>query len=776
MFKKIVVPLTFFVIVAEVFFLFQNPFNVRFKGSLSQLIYIGILILYFLQGSSIFFIHRISVWNFRARGKFARKNITRKKIRRTLYYVYKYPEFVFVITLAFFIFSYIFASNANMDYVQRFMAMGGKLNLAIDSHIERSASALKFVPLLFVSLLIMFYYRLKYPALASRVFNRWKKNFIMRGVSRGYPPHRSNIILSDIFSVWGIFWILLSVVLFAFAFPSFVNSDGYPLLAWVSIIPLFLTLEISYFRSSVFYGTSFGVFQAMLTNYWLGTFSLVSLQFVASFFVLYYVIFISITLWFHRFVSKRTGWGFIVFPVAWVVFDFLRTGGFLGYPWGIIGVTQYRFIALIQISSLTGVWGVSFIVVLFNSVVATVVLDYIRGRADYGVSSKQFKFNNWLSVSSMRGVIVFVLLIIVYLGYGAVELGRIGKFYEEVRSKKVKNITRVRLALVQQNTDPRKNDYEDTFRILKKLTNSAMRYKPDIVVWSETAFVPNIRRWSREDPKKYPLAKLVKEFLAYQKTLGTWLLTGNDDYLLIKDKNGKITRYDYNASVLFSPEGRRVKTYHKIKLVPFTEYFPYKKELPGLYHLLLNFDVNLWEPGSERVVFHHPKFTFSTPICFEDAFPAEVRLFVLNGADVIINLSNDYWSLTPVEAKQHFINAIFRAVENRRPLLRATASGITAYVDILGRVVKTIPVYKEGYMIVDLPVVRYDRIAKKDRYFTPYTKIGDWFPIFLFTFLGIVIVVSVLVGLISPEGGSGKTSGRKRVFDGENGRNSTVEE
>jgi len=741
-FKKFLAPIVFFVILVEVFFLFQNPFNVKFKGSISQLIYVVILSLYFIQGITLFLIHWRSKWHFPLG----------KRIKKTLYYLYKYPELVFVITLAFFIFSYIFASNANMDYVQRFIAMGGKLNLAIDSHIERSASALKFVPLLLLSLIIIFYYRLRYPVLAERVFNRWISENIERHRKAGLTKARltkGKRRFSNIFTVWGIFWILFSVVLFAFAFPSFVNPDGYSLLAWISLIPLFLVLDLSFFRASVFYGTTFGVLQAMLTNYWLGTFSLVSLQFVASFFVLYYVIFTSVTLWIYKFVSKHTEWGFLVFPIAWVLFDFLRTGGFLGYPWGIIGVTQYRYLALIQIASITGIWGITFIVVLFNSVVSGIMLDLLKRDTVVGETQAFIEgpfeiWRGWWGISSLRGVVVFVVLVLVCLGYGAIALVRIKGFYSNIKLGREKNITWVKLALVQQNTDPRKNDYGDTFRILKQLTNSAMRYKPDIVVWSETAFVPNIRRWSREDPNKYPLAKLVREFLAYQKTLGTWLLTGNDDYLLIRGKDGKIKRYDYNASVLFSPNGRRVKTYHKIKLVPFTEYFPYKKQLPWMYHLLLNFDVNLWEPGTERVVFRHPKFTFSTPICFEDAFPSEVRPFVLNGADVIINLSNDYWSLTPVEAKQHFINAIFRTVENRRPLLRATASGITAYVDISGRVVKTIPIYKEGYMIVNLPVVRYDKIGRKNTHFTLYTLAGDWFPLFLF----VILVMFVIVGLI----------------------------
>jgi apolipoprotein N-acyltransferase len=284
----------------------------------------------------------------------------------------------------------------------------------------------------------------------------------------------------------------------------------------------------------------------------------------------------------------------------------------------------------------------------------------------------------------------------------------------------------VRIALIQQNTDPRKDDYRDSFNVLRFLTDKAMAEQPDLVAWSETAFVPNIRKWSKLDPEKYGYARLVHDFLAYQKSLGTWLITGNDDYMTVTTELGE-ERVDYNASILFSPEGERMETYHKLHLVPFTEYFPYREQFPGFYNLLLDFDVNLWEPGTEPIVFEHPKFTFSTPICFEDSFPGDIRRFVRNGAEVILNLSNDFWSLTTVEAKQHFVNSLFRAVETRRPLARSTASGLTAYVDTAGRVRSSLPYYVEGYVVVDVEI--------PESRTTLYTLAGDWFPIALIALL-----------------------------------------
>jgi apolipoprotein N-acyltransferase len=299
----------------------------------------------------------------------------------------------------------------------------------------------------------------------------------------------------------------------------------------------------------------------------------------------------------------------------------------------------------------------------------------------------------------------------------------------------------VRLALVQQNDDPRKHDYEDTFRTLVRLTDEAMIAQPDLVVWSETAFVPNIRRWSRMDPEEYPLAALVRKFQEYQRRLGVWLITGNDDYELRIDQNGRESRLDFNAAILFDDQGNRVQTYHKMHLVPFTEYFPWKEQLPGVYRWLEERDVYLWEPGTDRTVFHHPKLSFSTPICFEDSFPGDVRQFVAAGAEAIVNISNDFWSLTAVEGRQHAVNSAIRAVENRRPLVRATASGLTCYIDPEGRFRAALPYYEEGVLMVDVEFVQGDERLSF------YTRYGDWLPLLLLAVLGILLIRSFVPGL-----------------------------
>ena len=397
----------------------------------------------------------------------------------------------------------------------------------------------------------------------------------------------------------------------------------------------------------------------------------------------------------------RSGkWFSLIFASSFVVFDYLRTIRFMGYPWVLLGASQYEFLPLVQIASVTGIWGVSFILALANGAVAEVLDTWFQ----------RFRWKDTLCKPLYLWSVLFVVTVAAGSIYLAVE-------------KRVEPIDTHRIALIQQNTDPRKDDYETGLEALIELTNQALEYDPDLVAWSETAFVPNIRRWSREDPNVLYYASLVQRLLDYLKGIETWLVTGNDDYITETDEEGTEVRKDYNAAILFSDAGERMQTYHKIHLVPFTEYFPYKNLFPRFHQLLLNFDVNLWEPGEERVVFRHPDFSFSTPICFEDGFPNDIRQFILKGSDIILNLSNDFWSLTRVEAKQHYINSVFRAVENRRPFLRSSASGVTCYISRSGRLVERLDYYKEGYLIAD--------VEMKPRKNTLYTRWGDWFPYLL---------------------------------------------
>lgn len=616
--------------------------------------------------------------------------------RRILIALFRTPEILFAVTGVLFLLAYIFGSHGGVVHLPQLSAVG-----AGRSHLSGPASARlntlsRFIPLLAVQVWALVLFRLRAPRIAA--FQ----------IGSRYPAAK-----------WGMGLAILSALLFAFSFPSFLSLEGWSMLAFIALVPLFSVFYRVPYGRGVFYGVTFGVVETLLSNYWLGSFRDLSLQFVSVLMLVEFGVFVAIALLLFRRLSRLS---YLVFPVTWVAFDWLKSLGVLGYPWDMIGSTQYRFTSFIQIASLTGIWGVSFMVLAANAVFAYTIQGYLRrreatralqhgaeegGGPTAGASTgrdrpfRHFLAPLWIYVGASIAVFVF----------GNVE--KIVQADEPVRSL-------VSVALIQQDTNPRAEHYAKSFAILERLTDRALFYRPDLVVWPEAAFVPNIRKWSKLNPKIYPRARLVHQFLAYDKTLGDWLITGNDDYTRTPGSRHATVRREYDASVLFSAVGRRVQTYHEIRIVPYTEYYSSREGLPFLYRLLPSLDMNLRQAGEKYVVFKTPKLRFSTPLGFEDAFPNDVRHFVRGGAQVIISLSNDYRSRNSVEGQQHYMNALFRAVENRRPLLRASSSGLTAYIDTAGRLIAAAPYYKQAYLVITLPL--------KKEHETLYTRIGDWFP------------------------------------------------
>jgi apolipoprotein N-acyltransferase len=296
-----------------------------------------------------------------------------------------------------------------------------------------------------------------------------------------------------------------------------------------------------------------------------------------------------------------------------------------------------------------------------------------------------------------------------------------------------------RVALIQQNVDPWKGGnktYAKTLEILTRLSREALAEDPslEIVIWSETSFVPAID-WHtryRTDRVAYGLVRELREFLDRQTVP---FVVGNDDGQLAKDETGRDIRVDYNAAILFE-DGTIVDTYRKLHLVPFTESFPFKRTLPGVYQWLKDADTHFWEKGTEYTVFESGGVRFSTPICFEDTFGYLNRRFVLHGAEVLVNMTNDSWSNSVVCEMQHMSIALFRALENKRTLVRSTNGGITCVIDPNGRITALLPPFTEDYLIADAPVYTEES--------TLYTRWGDWFAVVL----AILAAVGLLGGLL----------------------------
>lgn len=509
--------------------------------------------------------------------------------------------------------------------------------------------------------------------------------------------------------------LISGIILFTLPQPNLLILEGIPILAYIACVPVFLLVRRASWKSVWLYGILYGVGCYSFFTYWLVTFHPLGLLFIASLYGMYFLITFPLL----KLAAKlfpRFGW-----LVQWVVFcayEYVSTLGFAGFHYGVLGYSQWQVSPVLQSAALFGVWGVTALVIFPSAWLAEGI--YASAKGTFKSFTKTFA--QWViqhRISAFAYIAVFAAVLV----YGFIS----PVDYSQDPTMKV--------ALIQQNTDPWKSSYRADLDTLIRLSNEALAEDPGIqmVIWPETAFVPRID-WHyryRLNPDSFAL---VNELLHYIDVQKVPFLIGNDDAVLGHLDDGSMGAVDYNAVLLFKP-GENVipptpDKYHKMHLVPFTESFPYKKMFPAIYQLLIDFDTHLWEIGTEPVVFTVDDVSFSTPICFEDNFGNLVRGFINKGAQVIINLSNDAWAKSLSSQYQHLSMGLFRSVENRVPTVRATASGQTALIDPNGKILAMAKPFVPTYLIVDIPIPNMDRK-------TLYTVCGD--------FLGIFFVASALI-------------------------------
>lgn len=519
--------------------------------------------------------------------------------------------------------------------------------------------------------------------------------------------------------------LLVAVFLFALPQPNFISAQGFPILAYFSFIPLFVLVRRISFRASFLWGGLYGMLSYSVFSYWLAVFHPLAIYVIGFLYFFYLMITVSLLKLADMLFPR---YGFIVQWLVWIGYEYVKTLGFTGYSYGIIGYSQWNLPVIIQIASIFGVWGVSAFVVFPSA--------WLGGALKHGCNEK---FGEWHSGFSsfahdhaISGILWCVSLCLVIL-YG---------FLSPIDYSKS---NMVKIALIQPNSDPWLggiNTYRRDFDTLVRLSDKALATQSDIdlIVWPETAFIPRID-WHyryREDQESF---ELVSQLLQYLDKAPVPFIIGNDDAVLDRVASGSIDRVDYNAAFVFRPGVNVIPPtpdrYRKMHLVPFTENFPYQKIFPHIYQLLVNFDTHFWEKGTEYIVFSAANLSFSTPICFEDTFGYISRTFVNNGAKAIINLSNDAWAKSLPSQYQHLSMAVFRAVENRVPLVRSTASGQTCIVDPNGKIISMAEPFTESFLVGEIPLL----ISKTK---TLYDSWGDIWGV-LFAVSAILIVIGGLL-------------------------------
>ena len=516
-----------------------------------------------------------------------------------------------------------------------------------------------------------------------------------------------------------ILYSFLASVFYALSLPNPLFPSGWGPLALGALFPLFLLLYKYPLLWVILAATIFAIFFYSLANYWLFIFNPLSLVFVIGIRVVQYIFLFFILRLQAQYLNAFSP---MCHALTWVGWEYLLNQGFLGYPFGIIAHSQYLFIPFIQQADLWGIWGISLLTVFPNFYLGFLLKDGL----------KNFK-NNLLQYYPQ--LIVYLAVFILSLGYG---------FFRVVKTDDLFKLT---ICAVQPNSDPWKGGDPAYEKNLNNMINLSLKAeaaslgKLDLVIWPETAVVPALRfhQKMRYDLERYN--RVVRPFYQFIEKRAAYYLVGNNERELVsKDPSQGYVVKDYNAALLFAKD--QVKgIYRKTRLVPFTEYFPYKDIFPGFATWLSQQDVHFYEPGSEDdkySLFEIDGHFFSVLICFEDTFPDLARLKTMAGAEFLVNLTNDAWSHSEAAQIQHLAMAVFRAVENRRSLLRATTSGQTALIDPNGRIIAQLKPFCQDYLLAELPLNNEITFAVKS---------GDWFGLFGLGF-GLLTIIFITIKVI----------------------------
>ncbi len=426
------------------------------------------------------------------------------------------------------------------------------------------------------------------------------------------------------------------------------------------------------------------------------------------------------------------------FSVIYTLYEWAKSSGFLGYPWGTVSSAMYKWPLLMQTASITGTYGITFIIIMFNAVAAEFIMLY------YGnYSLQKIRYNQTVQTAKLLGML-FVLMMV----HGFTQ-------YDKVR-KPIKEITAI---LVQQNSNPWEEDTDEKSILIsqkltrEKITELEMQDRTaDLVIWSEGCLQrhfptgENFYEW-------YPSEKPLKEFI---REIQVPCIFGGSvirNRKIIQDGKKAIRREFFNSALLFDSSGNYRGYYAKNHLVPFAEALPFM-EVPAI-HSFMEKVVGIsagWTPGDQYVYFDVPcritenyilpavknidlnktytqqkleektpyTVRLATPICFDDAFTDIMRPLFLNGCELFVNITDDSWSLKKSSEIQHFVIASYRAIEYRTTLVRSANAGYSVVVDPAGKVIADQPLFEESSLVYDVPVYEHK--------ITTYARFGNWLP------------------------------------------------
>lgn len=491
----------------------------------------------------------------------------------------------------------------------------------------------------------------------------------------------------------------LSAVLLSLSFPN----TNFEFLAWFGLVPLFLiTKKQSTSKAFLFFYLTGVIFWSVII-YWLIHVTLPGLVLLVLYLAFYFGLFGAIFSISSRLLPS-SAYSLLFIPSLWIILEYLRSRLFTGFGWALLGYSQYLNLPLIQIADITGIWGISFLLVMVN-VFIYLVIDNRR----------------W-SIREMKSYPVALLCLILAFGYG---------FYKLHQAPEDGQRKALKISVIQGNISQELKWQKYSQNLIldeyTRLSEKASLDKPDLIIWPEAA-APGFL-FDKDDNWIY------QSIFNLAKELKTNLLIGT----VVKVRSDY-----YNSAALISAQGNIVKRYDKIHLVPFGEYIPLKRMFGFLQTVV---PIGDFLSGRDRAVFSLDNQTaekseeqakFSVLICFEDLFPDLSREFVRRGASLLVNITNDAWFGKTSSPFQHLGLSVLRAVENRRPLVRAANTGVSCFIDSNGAIKSLI---QDEYGRPIFIRKHKTETVYPDNSITFYTRYGDIFVLlcFILVICGIII-------------------------------------
>jgi apolipoprotein N-acyltransferase len=492
--------------------------------------------------------------------------------------------------------------------------------------------------------------------------------------------------------------VVLSGALTALSFPKFDLS----FLSWISLIPFFFVINNKTPKQSFLLGFLGGIAFNAILIYWIpavpahyGDLSIgISLLIYAAF-VCYLAIFWAFFSWcFAKIQGTFPKLAFFLAPFLWIGFEYILTHLFTGFPWGLLGYSQYKNLWFLQFASLTGIYGLSLVLVLFQSLFVHSMIHRRRSPFFLGLSLViLLHFGGWAIMKNNPSMDNSFQASVIQ-----------GNVSSDIRWDEISEL--------QMNS---------LFNRHLELSSAAIEQESRLIVWPEFS-VPLCFSCSYGI---YPQFK--KRLLEFARESNATLLLGTNETVLFH----QLPHY-YNTALCLHPDFS-MSQYYKMHLVPFGEYTPYKKIF--FFIEKMTHAIGELSPGQELVLHQFEGKKFGTPICYEIIFPNLVRKFVKKGADFLVTITNDGWYGTSSAPFQHFAIAVVRAVENRRFLLRSATTGVSGIIDPYGRILSRTEMISEAYLT--------EWIAPMDT-LTPYTRFGNIVPLICLT-LGAVFLILALV-------------------------------